>query len=111
MLIGHAVLMIGNQLVIDFMNLKIKPAQSFRGGHRGMMCMYIFIEMSDHICINIYICIVLKKYEASITLRLIVSYRRVYLVAPSVRWNPRACRRRVDGIRGHSYLCPGLGSS
>jgi hypothetical protein len=43
------------------------------------------------------------------------SYRRVYLVALSVSWfmefatsyprAPRACRRRVDGVRGHSYMC------
>jgi hypothetical protein len=33
-------------LVIDFMNLKIKPAQSFGGGHRDKVCVRIFIGMS-----------------------------------------------------------------
>jgi hypothetical protein len=30
-------------LVIDFVNLKIKSAQSFRCGHRDMMCARVFI--------------------------------------------------------------------
>jgi hypothetical protein len=30
-------------LMIDFVNLKIKSAQSFRGGHRDMMCARVFI--------------------------------------------------------------------
>jgi hypothetical protein len=36
-------------LVTDFMNLKIKPTQFFKGTHRDMMYMYIFIEVSDHL--------------------------------------------------------------
>jgi hypothetical protein len=35
-------------LVTDFVNLKIRPTQSFRGTHRGRMCMCVFIEVSDH---------------------------------------------------------------
>jgi hypothetical protein len=27
-------------VVTDFINLKIKPAQSFRGAHRGRICVY-----------------------------------------------------------------------
>jgi hypothetical protein len=34
--------------VTDFVNLKIRPTQSFRGTHRGRMCMCVFIEVSDH---------------------------------------------------------------
>jgi hypothetical protein len=30
-------------LMTDFMNLKIKPAQSFRDAHRGRMCVHMFI--------------------------------------------------------------------
>jgi hypothetical protein len=52
-------------LITDFVNLKIKPVQSFRGGHRDKLCVCIFIEISTHICINIYIYIMfLKKYPA-----------------------------------------------
>jgi hypothetical protein len=32
-------------LVTDFMNLKIKPAQSFRGAHRGRVCVRVFIRI------------------------------------------------------------------
>jgi outer membrane protein W len=30
-------------LVIDFVNLKIKPTQSFKDAHRGKVCVHIFI--------------------------------------------------------------------
>jgi hypothetical protein len=49
--------------VINFVNLKIKSAQSFRDAHRDMICVRIFIEMSDHTCMNIYICTVFLKKD------------------------------------------------
>jgi hypothetical protein len=52
-------------LMTDFVNLKIKTVQSFRGAHRDKVCVRIFIEISTHTYINIYIYIVfLKKYPA-----------------------------------------------
>jgi hypothetical protein len=48
-------------LVTDFMNLKIKPAQSFRGGHRGRVCICAFIRVSAHTCMTIYVCTVFLK--------------------------------------------------
>jgi hypothetical protein len=42
-------------LVTDFMNLKIKSVQSFRCAHRDRVCVRVFIEVSDHTYINIYI--------------------------------------------------------
>jgi hypothetical protein len=49
-------------LVTDFMNLKIKSAQSFRDAHRDRMCVHVFIRVSAHTHINIYIyTIFLKK--------------------------------------------------
>jgi hypothetical protein len=48
-------------LVIDFVNLKIKPAQSFIGAHRGRVCVHIFIEVSVYICMSIYIYTVFLK--------------------------------------------------
>jgi hypothetical protein len=30
-------------LVTDFVNLKIKPAQSFKDAHKGRVCMRVFI--------------------------------------------------------------------
>jgi hypothetical protein len=38
-------------LMTDFMNLKIKPTQSFKFDHRDKLCVHIFIKMSAHIYI------------------------------------------------------------
>jgi hypothetical protein len=48
-------------LVIDFVNLKIKSAQSFEGVHRDMMCMRVFIGVNTHTYINICICTMFLK--------------------------------------------------
>jgi hypothetical protein len=48
-------------LVTDFVNLKIKPAQSSRVTYRGRMCVHVFIMVSAHMCISIYICTVFFK--------------------------------------------------
>jgi hypothetical protein len=40
-------------LVTDFVNLKIKPAQSFKGAHRGRMCVHVFIGVSVCTCMSI----------------------------------------------------------
>jgi hypothetical protein len=40
-------------LVTDFVNLKIKPSQSFRDAHKDKMCIRVFIEVSIHIYIYI----------------------------------------------------------
>jgi hypothetical protein len=45
----------------DFVNLKIKSAQSFRGAHKGKMYVRIFIELSVHPCMSIYIYTVFLK--------------------------------------------------
>jgi hypothetical protein len=34
-------------LLIDFVNLKIKPTESFRGTHRNNVCVHIFIQIND----------------------------------------------------------------
>jgi hypothetical protein len=51
-------------LVTDFVNLKIKSAQCFRGAYRDRMCVRIFIEMSDHTYMNIYVYIVFLNKES-----------------------------------------------
>jgi hypothetical protein len=48
-------------LMTDFINLKIKLVQSFRDNHKDVMRVYIFIGVSAHIYINIYICTVFLK--------------------------------------------------
>jgi hypothetical protein len=42
-------------LVTDFVNLKIKPLQSFGGARRGRICIRVFIGVDAHTCMNIYI--------------------------------------------------------
>jgi hypothetical protein len=45
-------------LVIDFVNLNIKPAQSFGYAHRVRIYVYVFIEMSAH---SVFVEIVTKS--------------------------------------------------
>jgi hypothetical protein len=53
-------------LVTDFVNLKIKPTQSFEGAHKDRVCMRVFIELGARICISICVCTVfLKKINPS----------------------------------------------
>jgi hypothetical protein len=48
-------------LVIDFINLKIKPIQSFGGAHKSKVCVRMFIWISDHTYMNICVCTVFLK--------------------------------------------------
>jgi hypothetical protein len=50
-------------LVTDFVNLKIKSAQSFGCAHRGRLCVCVFIGVSAHMCMSIYICTVFLKKQ------------------------------------------------
>jgi hypothetical protein len=48
-------------LLTDFMNFKIKSAQSFRDDHRSRMCVHVFIE----VYVNTYVYTVfLTKYQS-----------------------------------------------
>jgi hypothetical protein len=52
-------------LMTDFVNLKIKPTQSFGGAHRSTICVRVFIGVIAHTCMSIYACAVfLKKTRA-----------------------------------------------
>jgi hypothetical protein len=55
-------------LVTDFINLKIKPTQSFGVAHRGRVCVRVFIGMSAHTCMSICVCSVFlkKKFDSLI---------------------------------------------
>jgi hypothetical protein len=48
-------------LVADFVNFKIKSAQSFKYAHRDMVCVRVFIGMSDRTCMSICVCTVFLK--------------------------------------------------
>jgi hypothetical protein len=50
-------------LMTNFMNLKIKPAQSFGGTHKGRMCIHMFIGVGAHMCMRICICTVFLKKQ------------------------------------------------
>jgi hypothetical protein len=50
-------------LVTDFVNLKIKSAQSFGCAHRGRLCVCVFIGVSAHMCMSIYIYTVFLKTQ------------------------------------------------
>jgi hypothetical protein len=55
-------------LVTNFMNLKIKPAQSFRGAHRGRVCVRVFIGVSARTCMNICTVFLKKKNKVHYTI-------------------------------------------
>jgi hypothetical protein len=48
-------------LMTDFVNLKIKPAQSFRCAYKSRVCVRTLIGMSAHIHISICVCTVFLK--------------------------------------------------
>jgi hypothetical protein len=48
-------------LMIDVMNLKIKPTQTFGDAHKGKIYVRVFIVVSDRTYINICVCVFLKK--------------------------------------------------
>jgi hypothetical protein len=48
-------------LVINFVNLKIRPNQSFRCAHRGGVYVRVFIGVSAYTCMGICVCTVFLK--------------------------------------------------
>jgi hypothetical protein len=48
-------------LITDFVNLKIKSAQSFGGAHSARMCIRVFIGVSSHTCMCICVYAVFLK--------------------------------------------------
>jgi hypothetical protein len=50
-------------LMIDFVNINIKLTQSFGDAHRDKICIHVFIEISAHIYMSIYVYIVFKKIQ------------------------------------------------
>jgi hypothetical protein len=54
-------------LLTDFVNLKIKPTQSFKCVYMDRVYVHVFIEMSNYTCMNIYIYNVFLKTIISAT--------------------------------------------
>jgi hypothetical protein len=53
-------------LLIDFMNLKIKPTQFFGGAHMDKVCVHIFIGMNAHTYMSICVYTVFLKKKPEI---------------------------------------------
>jgi hypothetical protein len=56
-------------LMTDFVNLKIKLTQSFRGAHRGRVCVRVFIGVSARTCMSIYVYTVFLKKNSRTTMQ------------------------------------------
>jgi hypothetical protein len=56
-------------LVTDFMNFNIKPTQSFEDAHMDNLCVCVFIGVSTHTCMSIYVCAVFLKKNLAHDLR------------------------------------------
>jgi hypothetical protein len=56
-------------LVIDFMDLNIKPVQSFKCAHRSSIYVRVFIGMSAHICMSICVYTVFLKKKLDFGIR------------------------------------------
>jgi hypothetical protein len=67
-------------LVTDFVNLKIKPAQSFGGAHRDRVC--VFIGVSTHTCMSIYICTMFLKKKIHRCSREAFSHTHLITIIP-----------------------------
>jgi hypothetical protein len=50
-------------LATDFMNLKIKPAQSFRGAHRDKMCVCVYMSECSYMYEYLHLYCVSKKHS------------------------------------------------
>jgi hypothetical protein len=48
-------------LVTDFMNLKMKPTQSFGCAHTGRICVHMFIGINTYIYKYLYLYCISKK--------------------------------------------------
>jgi hypothetical protein len=51
--------------VTDFVNLKIKSAQSFRGAHRGRVCVRVFVGVSSRTYEYLYLYCVSQKKKST----------------------------------------------
>jgi hypothetical protein len=85
----------------DFMNLKIKSAQFFRGTHRDKVCTYVFIRVSAYMCINICIYTVFLKKITEDVCRL----QQVRLLSYMCN-SPNVILATKNGVQTLWYLMP-----
>jgi hypothetical protein len=68
-------------LMTDFVNLKIKPIQSFKSAYRGRVYARVFIELNAHTCMRICVCTVFLKnmYPIFMVLNLpILNHKKIF---------------------------------
>jgi hypothetical protein len=64
LLVGDDVLIDSETLLVtDFVNLKIKSAQSFGCAHRDRICVYVFIGVSARTYMSTCVCTVFLKKQ------------------------------------------------
>jgi hypothetical protein len=59
--------------VTDFMNLKIKPAQSFRVVHKNRVSMRVFIGVSAHTYMSIYVILCFSEKKIDLVWLLLIT--------------------------------------
>jgi hypothetical protein len=86
-------------LVTDFMNLKIKPAQSFRDTHKNKVCVHVFIRISALVYEEYYI-VFLKKIS-----RLEARARPLVGTCPPLVGNIVSCHSKNSVTTMRNCLC------
>jgi hypothetical protein len=72
--VGHDVFVDNDTLLMtDFVNLKIKPDQSFGCAHMDRLCVHVFIWVSARRCISIYVYTMFLKKKVNGSMNLIRS--------------------------------------
>jgi hypothetical protein len=56
-------------LMIDFVNLKIKPTQSFECAYRGKVYVHVFIGVSARTYMNIYVYTMFLKKDSRVIVK------------------------------------------
>jgi hypothetical protein len=88
-------------LVTDFVNLKIKPLQSFRGAYRDRVCVHLFIEMSARMCMSICACTVFLIFFCQIWFNFITYFYFTYAKRQKILFVTFI----LDPILENSWIC------
>jgi hypothetical protein len=86
--------------VTNFVNLKVKPAQSFECSYRDSLCAYVLIGVIARTYINICVCTVFVKkldrlFQSGLYVRTDSLHQRLELVP----WTRRTLKLRQSSVR------------
>jgi hypothetical protein len=87
-------------LVTDFVNFKIKSAQSFKYTHKSRVYVRVFIEMSVHTYMRIYVCTVFLKK--------ITMFLKKYIRKISKDWEGIVLQNKFLQVRCCSHIIVNL---